>query len=153
EGCRNYVFSNGFCQRHQYLRQDDRYLKKHHREDIYFGFENQTEMFIWLWDREEKMQGEGRIRCHYTGKELSCFVGKKLFFSCFAHVLPKSNYPHFKLNPENIRIVHPEFHRIVDQGTKEDRDKQPDWKFSLWDQDVFEMKEKYREFKKINSLA
>ncbi|MFT7280504.1 MAG: hypothetical protein ACI9DM_000223, partial [Cyclobacteriaceae bacterium] len=39
---------------------------------------------------------------------------------CYAHVLPKGSYPHLKLYADNIMLIHPEEHTIVDQGTARD---------------------------------
>jgi hypothetical protein len=52
-----------------------------------------------------------------------------------------------------IRVVYPEFHTIVDQGSSSERAKHPDWRFDLWDAEVIEMKKQYKLFKKNNLLA
>lgn len=37
--------------------------------------------------------------------------------SCFAHILPKSKFKELKFNPENIILVHPDIHHLIDNGT------------------------------------
>jgi hypothetical protein len=151
----------GYCKLHQYLRTDlksnsknglvKRSQKKHTRE-ISFGFESQPALFAWLWDDAKNEKGE--IICKYTGEKLNKFAnsGLTIFLTCFAHVLPKSKYTYFKLYPKNVRVVFPEFHRIVDQGTYIDRVNHPNWKFELWDRESEELKIQYTIFKKQNLL-
>lgn len=153
----------GYCKGHQYKRTD---LKKKefkpkkpiavrskripfHRSA--FGSDSQVDIFMLLWIERSEMCEE--VICEYTGENLSRFFGTDLWYSCFAHVLNKKNWPLFKLNLSNIKIVFPDFHTIVDQGTIADRAKHPDWDFAAWDKDVIEMKEKYLQFKKDNLLA
>ena len=81
------------------------------------------------------------------------FYNTAWWWSCFAHILPKSKYPYFKLNPKNVRVVFPEFHKIVDQGTMLDRVNHPSWRFELWDREKEQMKIEYNLFKKQNLLS
>ena len=160
ENCNSPVFGTdkntnlGYCHFHQGKRTDNKprqYIKKETMiKDLGFGFDNQLEMFLTLWSnaKDEKC----RVFCPYTHEQLNYFHGKNNFFSCFAHILPKGRYPYFKLNPENIAIVHPNFHRIIDQGTHKERLLHPGWNWSAWDEKVAEMKAKYAQFKKDNLL-
>ena len=158
--CMNPVFSNGYCQNHQYLRTDSKYLKKQAEKkykqfhpvkavvrNMNFGFKGEADMFYKIWDERSHV-------CQFTGENLESFIYRSdgLWFSCFAHLLPKGKFPLFKLNPENIRIVYPEFHTIVDQGTKDDRLKHPEWDFKAWDDLVYQMKNEYVKFMKDNLL-
>jgi len=52
-----------------------------------------------------------------------------MYWHCFAHILPKGKYTKFKLNPENILVVHPEVHHLIDAGTQDQRDA-TGWDFS-----------------------
>lgn len=45
-----------------------------------------------------------------------------MFFSLFAHVLPKGKYPELKLKEENIVLLTPNEHALFDQGTEEKRE-------------------------------
>lgn len=154
----------GYCKNHQWKRTD---LKKKeytprkpiavrstkkpvHKID--WGFTSQIDLFMDLW--EKARDEHGLVICKYSGKILNGYeTDMKRFLCCFAHVLNKKNWPLFKLCPDNIRIVLPEFHAIIDQGTLEDRKRHPNWKFDEWDSEVLEMKNRYLEFKRKNLLA
>jgi len=153
------VFSHGYCKNHQYLRTDSSYLQKQKiakekrfhpakkiTRDMNFGFKNELEMFMNIWHDRSHI-------CEFTGNNLEKYRGTHLFFSCFLHILPKGKFPLFKLNAENVVLGDPEFHRIVDAGTKADRLKHPLWDFDRWDKLVYQMKEKYIQFKKDNLLS
>lgn len=112
-----------------------RWLKQH------WGFKSQVALFDYIWDTRKWV-------CPYTGKDLKGFADDRLMRRiCCAHVLPKGKYPLFKLNSENVELVHPHFHQIVDNGTFDDRDKHLTWDFDAWDKKVEEMKVKYEMFK------
>jgi hypothetical protein len=157
--CMNPVFSHGYCTNHQYLRTDSKYIDKQKDKrlrqyypikkivrDIDFEFRNELDMFNQIWDIRPH-------KCEFTGESLDQFYGTDLWYSCFLHVLPKGRFPLFKLNAENVRLGFPDFHWIVDKGTKADRLDHPTWDFTFWDELVQEMKEKYIKFKKDNLLA
>ncbi|MBK5202155.1 MAG: hypothetical protein JJE45_00335 [Prolixibacteraceae bacterium] len=118
---------------------------------IDFGFEDQLSMFHALW--ENAGDEKGYIICPFTGMRLNGFYGTDLWVNCFLHILPKKNYTYFKLNPANIAIAYPEFHRIVDAGTQKERAEHPTWRFDLWDARVIAMKAEYAVFKQKNLLA
>lgn len=147
----------GYCKRHQWMRTDKaeksipRYSERQKSHEIGFGFENQTDMFFALWDLAKDKNVS--VICPYTGENLNRYRNSKFFWNCFMHLLPKKNYPYFKLNPANIRIVYPTFHRIADQGTIVERKQHLDWRFDLYDKDREDMKIQYQQFKKENLLA
>jgi hypothetical protein len=157
ENCIHPVFSHLYCQRHQYLRTDRKpkkvptYTKKGKLRTFDFGFEDQLTMFATLWENHK--DEKGRVICTFTGQQLNGFLLTDLYYNCFAHILSKKQYPWFKLNPANICIVAPEFHRIVDAGTQKERAEHPSWRFDLWDARVIKMKEAYLKFKKEHLLA
>ena len=157
EGCYRRRWGGGFCQNHQRLREKKKprgILADTKRERISqydFGFDNQLNVFWYCWEREKDHRGN--IYCKYTGEKLNGFKNTPIIMNCFAHILPKKNYTYWKLNPINIEVVHPEFHRIVDQGTFKERSSHPEWKWDEWDSKVLEMKEKYQQFKNENLLA
>ena len=157
--CTNPIFSHGFCKYHQNLRTDSKYLQKKAEQlsrkfhpvkkivrNINFGFRNEVDMFHTIWN-------ERRHVCEFTGESLEQFYGTDLWYSCFAHILPKGKFPLFKLNADNIRLVFPDFHTTIDQGTQKDRLKHPDWDFKHWDELVQKMKNEYVKFQKDNLLS
>jgi hypothetical protein len=156
DGCYYPVWGKGYCKSHQYLRTDKKpkktpvEVKGTRRNDSPFGFEDQSSLFDYLW--QEAKDARGRVFCDFTGENLNRFYNTPLYYNCFAHLLPKGRYTYFKLNPANIQIVFPEFHRIVDQGTREERKEYPGWRFYLWDIRVENMKEEYLKYKKLNLL-
>jgi hypothetical protein len=147
----------GYCKGDQWKRTDKKkktiapYSNKPKTHKIDFGFDDQLTMFGWLW--ENAKDEKGYIICKYTGQRLNGFLMSTLYLNCFAHILSKKRYPWFKLNPANVRVVYPGFHKIVDQGTTLDRTNHPGWKFESWDADVERMKIAYAQFKKDNLLA
>lgn len=156
--CTYPVFSHLYCSSHQYLRTDSGYLKKQAAKkekmyhpvkkvarDLNFGFSGEYNMFLQIWE-------DRRHVCEYTNENLEQFYDTDLFVNCFAHILPKKNFTYWKLNPENVKLVYPEFHTIVDQGTLKDKLNHPSWRFNAWDKDVQKAKEEYMEFKKQNLL-
>ena len=160
ENCNYPVFGGGYCKYHQSKRTDGKKphslqyqipKKKDPSELLFsFGYDNQVQMFGDLWHDEKKKNGW--VTCPFTGEPLEGYKNTNLYWSCFAHILGKGKYPYFKLNPANIRIVHPNFHKICDQGTQADRAKHPNWRWDLWDAEVEKMKEEYQNFKKVNLL-
>ncbi len=159
-GCGWPVFSHGYAKFCQHKRTDKKKphgLKlnittvKDFKKDPDFGFDNQQDLFAWLW--QEAKDKNGIVICPYTKERLNRFYNTEMWYSCFAHVLPKGQYTYFKLNPKNIRVVFPEFHRIIDQGTSIDRINHPTWRFDLWDGEKEEMRIQYDLFTKQNLLA
>lgn len=102
-------------------------------------------MFHEIWNERSHV-------CEFTGESLDQFYGTDLWVNCFLHILPKGRFPLFKLYKNNIRLGYPEFHTIVDQGTKADREKHPEWDFQFWDELVQQMKSEYIKFMKDNLL-
>lgn len=147
----------GYCSSHQWKRTDKKkktphIMEKEKKEPIEFsfGYRDQTSMFLDLW-HDAYVPGKGII-CPFTGESLYRFKGTTYFFNCFSHVLSKKNYSFWKLNPYNIRIVHPSFHSLTHFGTFADRKLHPTWNFDLWDQEVERLKIEYQQFKKENLL-
>ena len=79
-----------------------------------FGFQNQMEMFITIW-RESNKKSE------LSKRDLQKFYGTDFWYNCFAHILAKATYPRWKLNRDNIMLLHPEEHTIVDIGLVADQ--------------------------------
>ena len=115
-----------------------------------FGYKSEAEMFFDLWNKAKE---KGDIICPFTKRRLNHLQNTRFIYNCFAHILPKGRFPYWKLNPDNIRIVFPEFHRIVDRGTTKDRSMYPEWNFEAWDKLYEEKKKEYEQFKINNQLS
>lgn len=161
-GCGWPVFSHGYAKYCQNKRTDDKKIKKSipkikittvkdFSKKPDFGFDNQISMFEVLWNNAKDKNGI--VTCHFTGERLNRFYGTELWYSCFMHILPKGKYTYWKLNPNNIAIALPDFHKIIDQGSMDDRKKHPTWAFDRYDALVLYMKEEYNRFKFENHLA
>ena len=88
----------------------------------------QANLFFEIWNEREH-------KSFLSGIPLDKFEGSNLFFNLFAHVLSKAlnKYPKFILNKENIILLTPEEHTLLDHGTKEQRDKYALEKNCDWD--------------------
>ena len=73
-------------------------------------------MFLDIWDKREHIS-------ELSGRKLDEFYGRPQWHSIFAHILNKGQYPKFRLNQENIIMLHPSEHFLLDQGTQEQREK------------------------------
>jgi len=146
----------GYCQSHQWCRTDRKSKKPSSSNknskpiECSFGYEDQFTLFMSLWQSAKDKNGD--IICPFTNMRLNHLRYRNIFWNCFMHILPKKNYPYFKLNPNNVRVVYPEFHRIHDQGSSKDREKHPKWKWEEVDSLKEELKQEYQEFKKQNFL-
>lgn len=109
-----YIYARGLC-RKCYRPPGKRLQSKQKKDKPAYGFDSQKSLFIALWVRSDK-------KCMISGRPLQEFWDTERFWSCFAHVLPKGAYPNYKLNPENIWIVHPDIHALYDQGTEKQRE-------------------------------
>lgn len=87
------------------------------KENLY-KFKSQIELFKYCWEARKH-------QCFVTGQDLDGFKNGPLYLSMFAHVLRKSAYGKWRLNPNNIVLLSPHFkdysvHRIFDDGTYEE---------------------------------
>lgn len=67
-------------------------------------------------------------------------------------MLPKKLFPLWKLNPDNLVLIHPEVHRLFDSGTQEERDSHPLWDWRALDELVEQKKTEYISFKEKHLL-
>lgn len=104
-----------------------------------YGFASQVELFNDLWKKSDK-------RCPVSDRDLSLLEHTADYWSCFAHILPKGKYTRYKLNPDNIMIVHPEVHKLFDQGTIRQQ-QQSGWDFSPLHIKRAELLQKYNQNK------
>jgi hypothetical protein len=79
-----------------------------------YGFDDQISMFNHIWSSRLH-------RSVVSNKDLD-LVPDFLWVNCFSHVLPKGAYTKYKLNPDNILLITPEEHFLLDQGTIEQRE-------------------------------
>lgn len=128
QGCTDPVFGTDkntkkrFCKKHQWMRTDTIKSIKHKsvkqrnekssRNKIDFdiqqwGFDNETDMFEWIWQNRPHIS-------EISKKDLNKVLN---YFAMFAHILPKGKYPLFRYNPENIILVRPLEHVLIDQGS------------------------------------
>lgn len=165
QGCYYPVFGTDkytkkrYCRNHQYLRTDTKKSVRNNNlaqrneklernkfdfDPFQYGFSSERDLFEYLWSIKPH-------RSEISGRKLDKIT---LWFSMFAHVLEKKNYPLFRYNPENIVIVHPLEHVLIDQGSSDARKKYtkdfPEADFSIF----FRKKEElFREYPKIRSYG
>lgn len=170
DGCNRNSFSHGYCQIHQYKRTDKKAIEARNKSvearsgirpykrttsdkselkttkstlKESFGFSSQMEMFNQIWLEREHV-------CQISGSNLD-LVPESRYAWMFAHILAKKNYPLWKLNPQNILLLHPDVHYCVDNFT-EDLRKKHSYDFDKWFNLVNFMKQKYLEFLKENMI-
>lgn len=161
------VFSHGYCKAHQFLRKDEKHLnslnkkkkaynipkrKKDKKHRVDFGFKTQVQMFEYIHDSE--IEKNGCLTCFVTGQPiLNIEKFSSLWFCLFAHVIRKSDATYWKLNPDNIRILLPSIHTLVDNFVEDHRRDYPNVDFDKWFNLQDQMKEDYKEFKTKLLLA
>ena len=91
----------------------------------------ELELFKEIW--------EERIHISFlSGTPIKYFDVK-----CFAHVLNKGKYPKFRLNKDNIVLLTPTEHNLLDAGTQLARDKYAFITESNWEK-ITNLKEKLK---------
>lgn len=65
-------------------------------------------LFLEIWDEREDL--EGACYCFETGRRLDGRIYRSNT-CCYDHVLEKSKYPQYALDPKNIIILHPDVHQ------------------------------------------
>lgn len=88
-------------------------VSKKRKEEAKSG--GQYNLFIEIWsERETKSEISDRSLKHMH-------PGHTKFVSMFAHILPKGKYTKYRTRKENIIVVHPDEHTLIDHGTEEQR--------------------------------
>ena len=109
---------------------------------ISFGYTNELEMFKDIWISRPHVS-------ELSGRPLSYFS-----VANFAHILPKKRYPGYRLNPDNIILLHIEEHTLFDNGTKNQRAEYAKRYPAKWEM-LYELREvlkkEYREY--INNFG
>lgn len=123
EGCNNPVFSNLYCQRHQYMRTDEKYLTKQAQPKKVYVIKKK----VYTLKRNATPTGEAVIfREIAVERPLISFISGlrvKGVVSNFAHVLAKGKFPHYRLHKPNIVLLTEKEHELFDAGTEEQREK------------------------------
>lgn len=80
-------------------------------------FKSQIELFKYCWENQLHF-------CYVTGEKLDKYINSSLALSMFAHVLSKKKYPEWRLNPNNIVLLTPNYdnlgysiHHLFDNGS------------------------------------
>jgi len=73
---------------------------------------SEVEVYTNIWNSRKH-------ECELTGVSLSKYLNTKLWFNCFAHLNAKGKYPGLKYNENNILLVDPEVHYLIDFGTRD----------------------------------
>lgn len=105
----------GKSKREVYLGRSNSTKKK--EKNTQFGFTSQKVLFefIWMSNKDSK----SNHYCWLTGLPLDKFIGTIFESWIFAHVLAKGRFPKWKLNPTNIKLLHPKVHEKVDNYTSD----------------------------------
>ena len=154
KGCgqEKYLFGRGLCDacyrrsqssvnRRSQLNHSKTPLRgKKPEKHTYFGYDSQMEMFNDIWDNMDKP----RV-CPISKEKLDKLYNTSRWHWCFAHILSKGMFPKWKLNPNNIMVVHPDVHTLIDQGT-EDQRKKSGFDFSVFYNIQEELKKEYKKF-------
>jgi hypothetical protein len=133
--CNNPVFSHGTCKYHY------RYKPKVSKKIVVKSEQSQIELFNKVWTSRPHVS-------ELSGDPLDCYYGTSLWFSCFAHCLPKGRFARYKYLEENIILVTPEEHRLIDQGTADQRLEYPEVNWDLFYQKYEYLKRRYSEEEK-----
>jgi hypothetical protein len=108
-GCNNPVFSKGICKYHY------RYTPKEKVKKVLSSIcSGQMDLFNKIW-------GSRPHKSELSRQPLDQFKNTQYFVWLFAHILPKGQFPMFKLEEENILLISPEEHRLIDFGTCDER--------------------------------
>lgn len=73
-------------------------------------FKSQVELFDYVWKNHPDH------KCFVTRESLNKYVYGPFALNIFAHILRKSAYPEWRLNPNNIVLVTPKIHDLFDNA-------------------------------------
>lgn len=110
------IFSHGncvYCAKKAYKPIKARASKP--KEPSEWGFSNQVELFDSVWHNSINKT------CYVSKQPLNKYYGTDKYYSLFQHVLPKKRFSKWKLNPDNIVLLDPIIHHLIDQGTEDQR--------------------------------
>jgi hypothetical protein len=114
EHCNSYfLWGKGLCSYHYKLEYPSKSIKKYSKK----GLENKKaktertkERHLWFQQLFDKQKdSNGYCYCYETGKPMHESVYK--MNSCiYSHCYPKSSYPQYEFNEDNVLIVLPDIH-------------------------------------------
>lgn len=104
EGCNSPAWSKGLCKNHriyEYHKKSRTPLKRSTKKKE-SKIEGDVEFYKGIWGS----------RVHKS--EVSGIVLGRFNLMYFHHILPKSKYPDLRYDPDNIIVLHPDEHSIVE---------------------------------------
>jgi len=121
-GCNGRLFARKVCKYH-YRQQQKPIRKVSDRErhipkgpEVFTKYNNQNELFRHIWMNRPHVSELSNHDIHDHRKT-------DFWYNLFAHILPKGDFPLFRLKEENIVLLTPYEHTLLDHGTKAQRDK------------------------------
>lgn len=113
DGCQLPVFAKGFCIRHQRLRTDKKPKGLKPRKPS-----GEKDFFLEVWDSTPINQRKSFI----SGINLTRYEDTNVFHCIFSHTISKGAYPKYKFFKDNICLLDPFEHHLLDSCTKQQRD-------------------------------
>lgn len=71
--------------------------------------------FMYLFD--QRKDKEGFVQCFECGRRMHENTWKNLS-TCYSHILSKKDYPEYKGDENNVKIVHPDCHNLYTMTPK-----------------------------------
>ena len=143
--CGNPQFGGKRCRFHQYQRTDGKAPKLIKRTPLRKNYKSTREL-----DRFREIWVERTHKSFLTNKPINIDIDPdtgefdiELFVKFFAHVLPKGRYSLYRLNKDNIILLLPYEHTLLDQGTKDQR-KEYEKKYNCSFQIIYDLADKLR---------
>ena len=96
----------------------------------------EKKVFEHIWETRERKSFLSGIPITLTPKSI-------FWVNCFAHILPKGQYEGFRLFDDNIQLLTPDEHSLLDQGTIEQRQKYARQNNCDWNK-IFDLKARLR---------
>lgn len=130
-GCNMFAWGGGFCKGHQFLREAKKPIPKYKPRKTApthkYGFKTLPELFMAVVYAAPRP-----IICPVSGEDITKLFSEDfdIWKCCCAHILSRGKYPMWRLNPYNIVLLHPEAHKLFDQGTEAQRQGKKGWN---WD--------------------
>jgi hypothetical protein len=114
---------------------------------------SQPALFRELWAKNRAE--DGQYYCQLSGENISQYhEPHDMWTWACAHVLDKKNYSFWKYRIDNLMLVHPEIHALLDQGSKAQQAKSrfPAYSFELFSNLRERFKSEYADYKRDNQL-
>jgi hypothetical protein len=118
-----WIYARDMCQYHYQKEQFNKSkARKQQKISNNSPFSSEVELFEYLWATTPQ-------KSFLTGEAIKISRDNDLWYSIFAHVLPKGKYPQFRLMPWNIVFLNPcrkdgrSEHHAFDQMAKSDRER------------------------------